>query len=133
MKPVDEVLTGFPRGSPIPMEPSSAWPHSKDAPKKMTNILTQESQNSRSELTSEEAKKKIDDIYKEIKSGSIKFADAAVKHSNCPSSQSGGSLGEFTKGMMVKAFEDVAFSLDIEQISEPFESEFGFHIVKRDQ
>ena len=32
--------------------------------------------------------------------------------------------------MMVKAFEDVAFSLDIEQISEPFESEFGFHIVK---
>ena len=71
-------------------------------------------------------------IHKEIKSGSIKFADAAVKHSNCPSSQSGGSLGEFTKGMMVKAFEDVAFSLDIEQISEPFESEFGFHIVKRD-
>ena len=42
------------------------------------------------------------------------------------------SLGEFTKGMMVKAFEDVAFSLDIGQMSEPFESEFGFHIVKRD-
>lgn len=96
-------------------------------------VMHQESQNSRSELTSEEAKKKIDDIYKEIKSGDIKFADAAVKHSNCPSGQSGGSLGEFTKGMMVKAFEDVAFSLDIEQISEPFESEFGFHIVKRDK
>ena len=48
-------------------------------------VMHQESQNSRSELTSEEAKKKIDDIYKEIKSGSIKFADAAVKHSNCPS------------------------------------------------
>ena len=96
-------------------------------------VMHQESQNSRSELTSEEAKKQIEDIYKEIKSGSIEFTDAAVQHSNCPSGQSGGSLGEFTKGMMVKAFEDIAFSLDIDQMSEPFESEFGFHIVKRDK
>ena len=77
-------------------------------------VMYQESQNSRSELTFEEAKKKIDDIYKEIKSGGIKFADAAVKHSNCPSGQSGGSLGEFTIGMMVKAFEEVAFSLNVD-------------------
>ena len=96
-------------------------------------VMHRESQNSRSELTLEEAKKQIDNIYNDIKSGSVKFSDAAVQHSNCPSGKSGGSLGEFTKGMMVKAFEDVAFSLDIEQISEPFESEFGFHIVKRDQ
>ena len=75
---------------------------------------------------------RIDDIYEDIKSGKVKFADAAVQYSNCPSGQSGGSLGEFTEGMMVKAFEDVAFSLDVEQMSEPFESEFGFHIVKRD-
>ena len=95
-------------------------------------LMHKESQNSRSELTSDEAKKKIDDIYENIKSGKVKFADAAVQYSNCPSGQSGGSLGEFTKGMMVKAFEDVAFSLDVGQISEPFESEFGFHIVKRD-
>ena len=95
-------------------------------------IMHKDSQNSRSELSLDEAKKKIDSIYNDIKSGDIKFADAAVQHSNCPSGQSGGSLGEFTKGMMVKAFEDVAFSLDVEQLSEPFESEFGFHIVKRD-
>tara|TARA_A100001011_G_C14065227_1_gene737867 strand:+ start:133 stop:420 length:288 start_codon:yes stop_codon:yes gene_type:complete len=94
--------------------------------------MHKDSQNSRSELTSEEAKKQIDGIYNNIKRGSIKFADAAVQHSSCPSGQSGGNLGEFTKGMMVKAFEDVAFSLDIDQMSEPFESEFGFHIVKRD-
>ena len=95
--------------------------------------MHKDSQNSRSELSQEEAKKKIDDIYNDIKNEGVKFADAAVLHSNCPSGQSGGSLGEFTKGMMVKAFEEVAFSLDIEQISEPFESEFGFHIVKRDK
>ena len=95
-------------------------------------LMHKESQNSRSEITSDEAKKKIDDIYEDIKSGKVKFADAAVQYSNCPSGQSGGSLGEFTKGMMVKAFEDVAFSLDVEEMSEPFESVFGFHIVKRD-
>ena len=96
-------------------------------------IMHKGSQNSRSELTLEDAKKKIDDIYTNIKSGKVNFADSAVQHSNCPSGQSGGSLGEFTKGMMVKAFEEVAFSLNIDQISEPFESEFGFHIVKRDK
>ena len=95
-------------------------------------IMHTESQNSRSTLTAEEAKIKIAKIHDEVKSGKIKFSDAAVQHSNCPSGQSGGSLGEFTKGMMVKAFEDVSFSLEIGQISEPFESEFGFHIVKRD-
>ena len=95
-------------------------------------IMHKESQNSRSELSLDEAKKQINAIYNDIKNGSIKFADAAVQHSNCPSGQTGGGLGEFTKGMMVKAFEDVAFSLDVEQMSEPFESEFGFHIVKRD-
>ena len=95
-------------------------------------IMHKDSQNSRSELSVDEAKKKIDNIHDQINSGKINFSDAAVQHSNCPSGQSGGSLGEFTKGMMVKAFEDVAFSLKIEQISEPFESEFGFHIVKRD-
>ena len=95
-------------------------------------IMHKESQNSRSDLTLEEANKQINNIYDDIKNDKLKFADAAVQHSNCPSGQSGGSLGEFTKGMMVKAFEDVAFSLDIDEISEPFESEFGFHIVKRD-
>ena len=96
-------------------------------------LMHKDSQNSRSELSSEEAKKKIDGIYEDIKNGKVRFTDAAAQYSNCPSGQSGGSLGEFTKGMMVKAFEDVAFSLDVEQISEPFESEFGFHIVKRDK
>ena len=94
--------------------------------------MHKESQNSRSDLTLEEANKQINNIYDDIKNDKLKFVDAAVQHSNCPSGQSGGSLGEFTKGMMVKAFEDVAFSLDIDEISEPFESEFGFHIVKRD-
>ena len=35
--------------------------------------------------------------------------------------------------MMVKPFEEMAFSLEINQVSKPFESEFGYHIVKRQE
>ena len=65
--------------------------------------------------------------------GKTTFGDTAVKHSDCSSAEQGGNLGEFGKGMMVKPFEDVAFSLKVDEISEPFESEFEAHIVKREK
>ena len=96
-------------------------------------IMYKESQGSRSEISKNDARIKIDDIHKDIVSKKIRFKDAAVKNSDCPSGKDGGGLGEFGKGVMVKAFEDVAFSLKKDQISDPFESDFGFHIVKRDK
>jgi foldase protein PrsA len=47
------------------------------------------------------------------------------------SAKKDGSLGYFTKGMMVKSFEQVAFKLQIGEISEPVKTEFGYHIIKR--
>ena len=95
-------------------------------------IMHKESQDSRSNISKDEAEKKIRSILKDIKDKKTTFADAATLNSDCSSSSTGGSLGEFGRGMMVKAFEDVAFSLKVSEVSEPFESEFGFHIVKRD-
>ncbi len=76
-----------------------------------------------------ETKEQADDIVKEINEG-LDFAEAAGKYSKCPSKGNGGDLGEFTKGKMVPEFEEVAFDLPVGEISEPFSTQFGFHIVK---
>ncbi len=58
------------------------------------------------------------------------FAALAKEYSKDGSAQNGGELGYFTKGEMVKEFEDAAFSMEIGQVSEPVKSQFGYHIIK---
>ena len=69
-------------------------------------------------------------LLDEIKKGK-KFGSAAREISKCPSRKKDGSLGYFKKGMMVKEFDQVAFKLQIGEISEPVKTEFGYHIIKR--
>ncbi len=95
-------------------------------------VMHNESRDSRSDISKNDAKKLISDIRKKLIEKKHNFKDLANKHSDCSSSKSGGSLGEFGKGVMVKAFEDAAFSLEVDQISEPIETEFGYHLIKRD-
>ncbi len=95
-------------------------------------IMYNESQNSKSKISKDEALKIITKIHKKVLKDKSLFKDEAINNSDCSSSEYGGSLGEFGRGVMVKEFEDTAFSLDVDQISEPFETSFGYHIVKRD-
>ncbi|ALC92697.1 foldase [Bacillus sp. FJAT-18017] len=59
------------------------------------------------------------------------FAALAKEYStDTGNAESGGELGFFGKGDMVAEFEDVAFKLDVNQISEPVKTEYGYHIIK---
>ncbi len=70
-------------------------------------------------------------ILEKISAGE-KFGSLAKKLStDTGSGKKEGNLGYFTKGMMVKPFEDAAFKLQVGEISEPIKSEFGYHIIKR--
>jgi parvulin-like peptidyl-prolyl isomerase len=75
----------------------------------------------------EDAKKQIDAIYEQLKAGTP-FEELASQHSDCP--DNAGSLGFFPRGRMVPAFEEVVFRLPEGTHSEPFETEFGWHIAK---
>ncbi|MDH3975418.1 MAG: peptidylprolyl isomerase [Deltaproteobacteria bacterium] len=76
-----------------------------------------------------EAKKKIEDILARVKKGED-FAEAAKKSSEGPSGPNGGDLGYFTRGKMVKPFDETAFKLKKGEISDIIRTQFGFHIIK---
>ena len=70
-------------------------------------------------------------IAEKLKNGE-KFGKLAKEFStDSGSAKKDGSLGYFTKGMMVKPFEEIAFKLQVGEVSEPVKTEFGYHIIKR--
>ena len=58
------------------------------------------------------------------------FADIAREHSNCPSGQQGGDLGEFRPGQMVKEFDQVVFSAEVNKVHGPVQTQFGYHLIE---
>lgn len=68
--------------------------------------------------------------FVDVTFGKKKFEDVAMERSLCPSKKRGGDLGWFGKGQMVKEFETVAFSTKKGEVSKPFKTQFGWHIVK---
>ncbi|MDE5055716.1 peptidylprolyl isomerase [Niallia taxi] len=75
------------------------------------------------EKTAKEVKKKLDD--------GEDFADLAKEYStDTATKENGGELGYFSSGQMVEEFEKAAFSMDVDEISNPVETTNGWHIIK---
>lgn len=73
----------------------------------------------------------ITDLYEQVKEKPQTFATVARNESADPGTATrGGDLGWFARGRMVAQFDSVAFSMEKGQISEPFETSFGYHIIK---
>lgn len=76
-----------------------------------------------------ESKDTCEDIKKQI-AGGADFVDMAKEHSQCPSSQKGGDLGEFSPGQMVQEFDQVVFSEEIGTVHGPVQTQFGYHLIE---
>jgi parvulin-like peptidyl-prolyl isomerase len=75
------------------------------------------------------AQRKAEDVLQRIKNGED-FAELAKLYSEDGTASSGGDLGFFPRGKMIKAFEEVAFKLEVGAVSSVLKTEFGYHILK---
>jgi peptidyl-prolyl cis-trans isomerase D len=79
----------------------------------------------------EDVRLRLEDVRTDIEKETIDFAGAAKEYSDDNSTaDSGGDLGFFKKGDMAPEFDRVAFSMKPGEISEPFRTQFGYHILK---
>ena len=69
-------------------------------------------------------------IYEMANSPDKEFGALAKEYSMGPSAEANGYLGEFNRGQMVPEFDDVIFNLKEGDVSEPFETDFGYHVAK---
>lgn len=97
-----------------------AYKGAKGAPKTITRSKT-------------DAKKRAEEVVAKAKSGAD-FAALAAEYSDDPGSKERmGSVGKFTRDKMTKPFSDAAFALDVDEVSGAVETDFGFHVIKRNQ
>lgn len=77
------------------------------------------------------ARGKAEKILEQVEQDPDQFAEIAGEHSDDPgSAMRGGDLGFFSRGVMVKSFEDQIFSMQPDEISDIVETDFGLHIIK---
>lgn len=72
------------------------------------------------------------EVIKQVLDNGSDFATLAFICSRCPSGvQAGGDLGEFDHGQMVAEFDEAAHKLEVGQLSDVVQTQFGFHVIKR--
>ena len=76
-----------------------------------------------------DSQEQCEELKNQIAAGAD-FADIAKNHSSCPSGKQGGDLGEFGPGQMVKEFDEVVFSGELNTVHGPVKTQFGYHLLE---
>ena len=76
-----------------------------------------------------DSEEKCNQLKQEIEGGAD-FAEVARQSSTCPSGQRGGALGEFGPGQMVREFDEVVFSAELNTVQGPVRTQFGYHLIE---
>lgn len=98
-----------------------AYKGAKDAPKTITRSKA-------------DAKKRAEEVVAKAKAPGADFTALVNEYSDDPGSKSrSGSVGKFTREKMTKPFSDAAFALKVDEVSNVVETDFGFHVIKRNQ
>ncbi|MGR9085841.1 MAG: nitrogen fixation protein NifM [Gammaproteobacteria bacterium] len=82
------------------------------------------------ENTRENARRRIDELSVILQRKPHKFADLALKNSECPTALNGGALGTIIKGKLYPELDAALFALKENEISTPVETEIGFHLIQ---
>ena len=80
-------------------------------------------------FTGSDAQDKANKALEEIKAGKS-FVELAKLSDDPGSAENGGDLGEIAPGQMVEAFEEAAYTLPLNTVSEPVSTEFGYHLIE---
>jgi peptidyl-prolyl cis-trans isomerase C len=78
-----------------------------------------------------ESQQQAAELKNRVVSNFSTFAELAQQYSKCPSGRAGGDLGEFGPGAMVPTFEQAAFNTAVGEVSDPVQTQFGWHIIQR--
>lgn len=132
-----EAASSAPPATPAPAatpEPTAEKPPEAVAAQHVL-IAYRGAKNAPKEVTRSKAaaKKLAEEVAAKARAGSD-FTALVKEYSEDPGTKERlGSVGKFTPDKMVEPFSDAAFKLKVEEVSDAVETEFGFHVIKRNQ
>lgn len=113
---------------PIGPQKADADPHAD--PEKAAPTAVPEGTEEEKAKWEAEAKAKADELYKAVTAPDASFEQIAKEKSTGPSAAKGGDINIFTADRMAEEFSEVAFKMNVGEISKPVKTKFGYHIIK---
>ena len=129
-KRVEKLIESISSDAPKPMVEQAQQYYNENQPRFISNEMVRAShivKHPSPQTNPDQLKEQMHQLLWEIRNNDS-FDKVASEHSDCP--ENAGDLGYFYRGQMVPEFEEVVFNMEVGDISNVFQTQFGFHIAK---